>query len=780
MELQHGFLLNRNSYDLQHNPIIELWVATEQGPAKLLISNEKPLLFIHQQDESQVIQIFNELTISFSTKLLTHQTFEHKTAEAIYFETIHDFYRAREQLSARQINHYESDIRLHERYLMERFAYGSIEFYGQPFVHNGYTEFKHVKLRHSQAHAPTLKTLSFDLECSRHGHLYSIGLSGCGVQKVLMIGTAQPADTDIEWVAHEKMLLQQFMMWINKLDPDLLIGWNVIQFDCQLLIKRAAACQLPLRIGRGKTLARWKDSNGNRQGFITIPGRVVIDGIDALKTATYQFDSFSLEQVAQQLLGRGKLTEAPEQRLAEIEHNFHHNKPQLAAYNLEDCQLVEDIFAKTQIIDFLCLRSQLTGLDLDRNGGSVAAFTNVYLPKIHRAGYIAPNLPVGGGLASPGGYVMDSKPGLYHNVLVLDFKSLYPSIIRTFKIDPMGLIEGIAHPDHAIDGFLGAKFSRDKNFLPEIIRQLWQQRDIAKQAKDSARSHAIKILMNSFYGVLGSGGCRFYDQRLASSITMRGHEIMQQTAKWIQDSGYEVIYGDTDSTFVLLGPGYTTEQASALGKDLEQQINQNWQRTIQESFNLECALELEFETHYQRFHMPTIRGSEAGSKKRYAGLLSNHKIVFKGLETVRSDWTELAKQFQSELYQLVFDDQDPSSMIQDIVEQTRQGKRDHQLIYRKRLRRKLAEYQKNIPPHVRAAREADEQNKKNDKALRYQNKGWVSYLITRNGPQTLEYQNALPDYQHYIDKQLKPVADSLLPFINLDFDHIISAQIGLF
>lgn len=780
MELQSGFLLNRNSYDQHHKPIIELWVATPQGPAKLIIENEKPLLFIHQKNEPQVTEILTKLKLSFSVKSLTHQTFEHQTVQAIYFETIHDFYRAREQLSTRQISHFESDIRLHERYLMERFAYGAIEFYGQPVAYDRYTEFRHVKLRHSESHAPELKMLSFDLECSRHGHLYSIGLSGCGIRKVLMIGSPEPAETDIEWVENEKTLLQQFMVWIDKLDPDLFIGWNVIQFDCHLLAKRAAANQLPLQLGRGKGIARWKEASSNRQGFITIPGRVVIDGIDALKTATYHFDSFSLEHVAQQLLGRGKLTEAPEQRLAEIEYNFRYHKPQLAAYNLEDCLLVEDIFAKTQIIDFLCLRSQLTGLDLDRNGGSVAAFTNVYLPKIHRAGYIAPNLPEGGGLASPGGYVMDSKPGLYHNVLVLDFKSLYPSIIRTFKIDPMGLVEGITHPEHAIDGFLGAKFSREKNFLPEIISQLWQQRDIAKQAKDLTRSHAIKILMNSFYGVLGSGGCRFYDQRLASSITMRGHEIMQQTASWIRDAGYEVIYGDTDSTFVLLGPGYNTEQASALGGKLERQINQNWQQTIQERFHLECALELEFETHYQRFHMPTIRGSDTGSKKRYAGLLSNHEIIFKGLETVRSDWTELAKQFQSELYQLVFHDQDPSAMIRDIVEQTRQGKRDHQLIYRKRLRRKLSEYQKNIPPQVKAAREADEQNHKNGKPLRYQNKGLVSYLITLSGPQVLEYQNTGPDYQHYIDKQLKPVADSLLPLIDLDFDHIISAQIGLF
>lgn len=135
----------------------------------------------------------------------------------------------------------------------------------------------------------------------------------------------------------------------------------------------------------------------------------------------------------------------------------------------------------------------------------MAAFTNLYLPRLHRGGYVAPNLPADGGLASPGGYVMDSKPGLYRHVLVLDFKSLYPSIIRTFCIDPMGLIEGLQHPDHAIAGFRGAMFSRERHFLPDLIATLWAARDRAKAASNKALSQAIKIIMNSFYGVLGSG-----------------------------------------------------------------------------------------------------------------------------------------------------------------------------------------------------------------------------------------------------------------------------------
>src|SRR5690606_15541014 len=112
-------------------------------------------------------------------------------------------------------------------------------------------------------------------------------------------------------------------------------------------------------------------------------------------------------------------------------------KPALAAYNLKDCQLVWQIFARAGLLEFAIERARMTGLTLDRNGGSVAAFENLYLPRLHRAGFVAPD--IGDGYSaekSPGGWVMNSRPGLFEHVLVLDFKSLYPSIIRSFCIDP--------------------------------------------------------------------------------------------------------------------------------------------------------------------------------------------------------------------------------------------------------------------------------------------------------------------------------------------------------
>ncbi|WP_245662955.1 DNA polymerase II [Endozoicomonas arenosclerae] len=780
--LQKGFLLSRHSHDKKGQTEIVLWVVTESGPVRLVIQGERPVCFVKTALFEPLQHAFLKAFADAEVRPLTLKDFQHDAISAVYSKDTAQSFLIHDYLRAKGLELFESDFRLADRYLMERFVYGGLEFTGQPRSRSGYVEYQNARIRPAEFN-PSFKVISLDIECSERGELYSIGLSGGDYGLVIMVGNQEPVEW-IQWVDHEKALLEAFEEVLHTLDPDIVIGWNVINFDFRLLLKRADRHGMKLRLGRGGQAASWRNRRGDSgQGFITIPGRMVIDGIEALKAATYQFDSFSLESVAQALLGRGKATEDVDNRMAIINHDFRHNKEKLARYNLEDCRLVEAIFEHTNILDYLRLRSHLTGLELDRMGGSVQAFTNLYLPRLHRAGYIAPNLPEGGGLASPGGYVMDSIPGLYRNVIVLDFKSLYPSIIKTFKIDPMGLVEGLAEPDDAIPGFRGGMFSREKHFLPDIIASLWAQRDEAKKQKDAARSQALKIIMNSFYGVLGSGGCRFYDTRLASSITIRGHEIMQQTARWIEEQGYQVIYGDTDSTFVLLNETYSDDQAATTGKKLEKMINQRWDEKLKGDFQLESALELEFETCYRRFLMPTIRGADTGSKKRYAGIKttsSGQELVFKGLETVRSDWTALAKYFQTELFTLVFADQSPEALVRETVEKTLAGEWDDKLVYRKRLRRNLKDYVKNVPPQVRAARMADEINQSLGKSLKYQRKGWVQYVMTVNGPEPLEYLRSPIDYQHYIDKQLKPVADGVLPFINLDFNTLIDEQMGLF
>ena len=570
-------------------------------------------------------------------------------------------------------------------------------------------------------------------------------------------------------------------------DPDAIIGWNVVQFDLRVLHEHSRRLNVPLCLGRDGEAMTWREHGArNNHFFASAAGRLIIDGIEALRSATWSFPSFSLENVAQTLLGEGKAINTPYQRMDEINRMFAEDKPALARYNLKDCELVTRIFEKTELLKFLLERATVTGLPADRSGGSVAAFEHLYMPLMHRQGFVAPNLGERMPEASPGGFVMDSRPGLYDSVLVLDYKSLYPSIIRSFLIDPVGLIEGLKHPDdsESVEGFRGGRFSRTRHCLPSIVARVAESREAAKRERNAPLSQALKIIMNAFYGVLGSSGCRFFDTRLASSITMRGHQIMRQTRQLIEAQGFEVIYGDTDSTFVWLKRRHGQEEAAQIGMSLVQGVNDWWRAHLRDEYGLESALELQFETHFKRFLMPTIRGAEEGSKKRYAGLVTRangeDEMVYKGLESVRTDWSPLAQTFQKELYLRIFTHRPFEEYVRDYVRRTLSGELDDQLIYRKRLRRALDDYERNVPPHVRAARIADDYNRKQGRPLQYQNRGSISYVITRAGPEPLEVRSAPIDYDHYITRQLQPIADAILPFVDEDFGTLVGGQMGLF
>lgn len=796
-----AFLLTRQAQDTNNGIELEFWFSSDQGPLKVLVNQQSAVFFIRQSDintTQSLLQSNSAYSRYIEIKELQLSDFQFKPMAAVYCQSLQVFYRFKDLLQQNKISFFESDIRPTERYLTERFITAPV------VIHNPdkLTQIINPAIKAGD-YEPDFRLMSLDIETDyATDELFSIAYICENTQRILMVGdsgaahTELPGGAQIQYVNNEFDLLTLFIQQVSVLDPDVFIGWNVINFDFRFLQKKADQLKIPLKIGRNNSLAKWRQSQAEAEHyFLLIPGRVVLDGIDTLKSATWQFPSFSLDNVANELLNRGKLIQQNENhdplfKAKEIKRQFYEDKFSLAKYNLEDCQLVLDIFKKAELIHFAIERARLTGLEMDRVGGSVAAFDNLYLPRLHRKGFTAPNIgDYSNGNTAPGGYVMDSKPGLYNSVLVLDYKSLYPSIIRTFRVDPYARIAAkkFTHEtsidENTIPGYDGASFAKHEHILPEIIAELWQARDKAKQENNKALSQAIKIIMNSFYGVLGTPGCRLHDARLTSSITKRSHDIIKQTVTLINQQGYEVIYGDTDSVFVSLDAAVNNEEANAIGNKLIQAINLFWQEHLQQDFGIESYLEMEYETHFNRFFMPTIRGSEKGSKKRYAGFISksaNSHIVFKGLESARTDWTQLAREFQQTLYYKIFNNESYTDFIRQTVKQLNHGELDKQLVYRKRLRQKLGLYQKNIPPHARAAIKAEEKFKQNNQPSRYQHKGWIEYVMTLQGPETLECQSSTLDYEHYIEKQLTPIADSILLVLNDSMENILKKQINLF
>jgi DNA polymerase-2 len=786
-DFQEGYVLTRHWRDSGTHTEVEFWLSTQAGPRLLRLRDQPWVAFIPADQRAAAERVLNGDT-RVELRPLPLKDFRQRPVLGLYTRQYRHLAGLGKRMAQAGVDIYEADIQPPDRYMMERFITAPVLFRGEADEHG---RLLNSEMKPGAQYRPPLRLVSLDIETSAHGELYSIALEGCGQRQVFMLapenGDPGGVDFQLDYCGSRGQMIERLNAWFAEHDPDAIIGWNLVQFDLRILRAHAEQCGVPLRLGRGGTPMEWREHGARAQHyFAAAAGRLIIDGIEALRAATWSFPSFSLEYVAQSLLGEGKSIDNPYQRMEEIQRRFDEDKPALARYNLKDCELVTRIFEKADLIAFLLERASVTGLPVDRMGGSVAAFTHLYLPRMHRLGYVAPNLGDVTGENSPGGFVMDSRPGLYDSVLVLDYKSLYPSIIRTFLIDPVGLIEGLSDPseEQSVPGFIGARFSRRKHCLPEIVRQVWESRDRAKRQHNAPLSQALKIIMNAFYGVLGSSGCRFFDPRLASSITMRGHEIMRQTRELIEAKGYDVIYGDTDSTFVWLRQCYAEEDAVKIGNTLAGHVNAWWKAHLRERYGLDSALELQFERHYSRFLMPTVRGAEEGSKKRYAGLTRTQSggddIVFRGLETVRTDWTPLAQQFQRELYRRIFKREPYADYIRDYVRRTLRGELDDQLAYRKRLRRPLDDYRANVPPHVRAARVADDFNRAKGRPLQYQNGGWISYVMTVAGPQPLETLAAPIDYGFYVERQLQPIADAILAFMGTDFQTVMSGQARLF
>ena len=760
------FILTGEWQDVRGRNVLKFTGSSDElGTVEIIFSNN-PVFFVEHKS------VIENLSVPFNRKEVDLKNFNEGKLDALYFNSQRDLKTAVQEIENTGMKTYESDVDPSRRFLMERFINAQVEVEGVSEKKTNLYSFTNPKIEPCDI-TPKLLIASIDIETGNENtQLYSIAvhLSGKSEEKIVFIVSDEKVKSR-DYILNfkdEKELLQNFIDWFQKADPDIIIGWHVIGFDLMFLERRCKELMIPFNIARanGRVSFRQRKPRGY---FAFVTGRVIIDGPQSLRSSFFTFEDYRLETVAQELLSEGKTISQDHDKVEEIERMFREDKASLAEYNLKDAELVTDIFKKAGLIELSVRRSQLSGLLMDELGMMTAAFDHFYLPKLHRAGYVAGNVKdLDTSEHAAGGYVMDPIPGIYDDVVVLDFKSLYPSIIQTFKIDPYSNLKSNIDTIETLNGY---KFSSTHHFLPEFIDQLIEQRNLARKKKDKQLSQAIKILMNSFYGVMGSFGCRFYHPNLPTAITSTGHKLLLGSKEFLAEKGYEVIYGDTDSLFIKLKEG-EGENAEASGIRIAEDLNKYWSEKIQNEHGLKSYLEIEFEKYYRKFILTPARGSETGAKKRYAGLLienGEEKLEFVGMEFVRSDWTHLAKEFQVELYSRIFNNDEIEDWLREIVKKVKAGEYDEKLVYRKRLRKDVDEYTKNIPQHVKAAR------------LLPETTGTVYYVITKRGPIPVELKHTDIDYDHYIDKQLKPIADSVLSLLGESFDSIVqSDQLSFF
>ena len=777
-----AFLLTSHLLRRGDGQSVAHWASSEAGP----------LLLEHR---GQGGEFFVEGDVPFTSPLADRRgtklkNFAGKRVDALRFKNAQDLASVRDGLAARGARTYESDVRTPERFLMERFINGSatvVPREGERAAAGA--TLTDPELRPS-SWRPNLSVLSLDIETGGDGSLYSAAfhqtdMRGTGGEKrlVLMVGDPGESGDGLVLVETERELLSSIVETFASWDPDCVVGWHVIGFDLAFLHRKFLAHGVPFSIGRGGGELRLS-SKGSKV-FASLPGRVVVDGPSALRAAFHRFEDFKLETVARELLGRGKdIAEAGAGKVAEIERRFREDKRLLAKYNLLDCELVTEIFRKTRLMDLLVTKSQVSGLLIDKLGFSVAAFDHFLLPRLHQRGFVASNVTESRGEdPSPGGHVFEPIAGIHENVVALDFKSLYPSIIRTFHIDPFSLMMAArpgAPAKDRVETPAGPSFSRRHHLLPEHLESLTEMRAKAAREGDAPLATAIKILMNSFYGVMGSKACRFHHAHLPLAIAGTGRWLLQEGRRRIEDTGREVIYGDTDSLFVRLsGPGADDPEATAGA--IAEDVNAHLAGLLAERFRVESKCAIEFEGHYRKIFFPPSRAGGGAAKKKYAALASDPaggtRLKLSGMESVRGDWTRLARDFQRELFERLFGGEgyeDISRWIKSLIARLRARELDDSLVYRKRITKDIKEYTKSVPPHIRAARMLGPSD--GPGAPRE-----VAYVHTTSGPVPVQRGPSDIDYQHYVDRQIGPLADGVLFVFDKSFKDVVEGrQLSLF
>jgi len=586
---------------------------------------------------------------------------------------------------------------------------------------------------------------------------------------------------EIIYCENENELLKKFKKDIIEFNPQLIIGWSVIDFDFKVIRNRMKANEIKFNFSKYEEKEE-KESKIRifndffKDSTLNISGIIVFDIIAILKTNFISFKDYKLDTVSSEVLGDNKINlfdeEKEENENPEKEKNFdkgkaiellfQNNPEKLIEYNFKDSKLVIEIVEKLKLIKLMQERSILTGTPISKVKSPIASLDIMYLKELHKQKLVAKsNFNYSSSSPIQGAYVIEPKSGFYENIFVFDFKSLYPSVIMTFNIDPFTYDKKgeILSPN-------GARFKTKSGILPKLILQLYKERDIAKSKKDDVKSFALKTTMNSFYGAMASSKSRLHNSEVGGAITAFSREVLKNAKSFVEKENIgEVRYGDTDSLFVEIKDlkDKSFKEKQKIGIKIEKKINNYFDSYIKKDFNQKSYLIIENEKIFSKFFI--------ASKKRYVGIDEfTNKTKFVGMEAIRGDWTDLAKNFQKRLVEIIFDGgkkEEITNFIFKYIEKLKNSEFDKDLIYTKKITKPLEEYTKMTPPHVKAARELPKFNGR-----------IVKYVLTENGAKHIDLINKKTkfDYEHYINKQLKGVSSDLLKNLELDFEDIIKSK----
>lgn len=620
------------------------------------------------------------------------------------------------------------------------------------------------------------------------------------------IVTNRNANTTVEKMNSERALLNFFLTKLCNIDPDLIVGHDILNFDIEVLLSRINVHKVPqwsrlCRIRRGNELMGLKI-----KGYNAMSGRLLCD-IKVSAMELIRARSYDLETLCHQVLHVNNEVKTQFSTL-EIKEIFKNSKSivELIKFTMLHTSYILKIMCELNVIPLAIQITNICGNVLSRTlmGGRSERNEFLLLHAFHDKSYVLPDKNYGKNkkeeskegeekatagrkkkAAYSGGLVLEPKKGFYDKFIILmDFNSLYPSIIQEYNICfttiPVRVLQDTDIT--TLCEYLPGQ-QVETGILPSEIKKLVESRRqvkaLMKQSNLSSdllmqydiRQKALKLTANSMYGCLGFPNSRFFAQPLAALVTAKGREILLNTKSLVENLNYEVIYGDTDSLMISCNVS-DYDSVFKIGNQIKAESNKLYKQ-----------LELDIDGVYK--YMLLLK------KKKYAALsiskLPNGKMIYtqeiKGVDVVRRDWSQLASEagkfvISQILDEASYNDYSLDDRLHNIHEHMKKIRNDLDngvvplslLEITKQLTKAPEDYtDRKALPHVQVALRL---NNTNSKKLKQGDT--ISYIICEDGTNEAATQRAYNieelkintnlkiDINYYLSQQIHPVVTRLL------------------
>ncbi len=781
MKIIKFWLLDIN-YDLVGNiPEIRLWGIDNEGKRIVVIDrNFRPYFYILPKNRVILDKLFNQVKNVLSKYGLENievveRRYFGKPVKVIRVTLQNPRKVPNARMEVSKINGVEevleADIRFYMRYMIDNNIYPSswhiaeveeIDNTHKWRVDKVYLAKRAPKFIESNI-VPPIKIYAFDIECYN-----PYGEPNPKRDPILIIAVKKERNNTELFLAEDKddkKVLKRFMEDIRNFDPDIIVGYNSNRFDWPYLLERTRVNRTRLNISRAGG-----EPAQSVYGHYSIVGRANVDLYDFAEEIM-EVKVKTLENVAD-YLGVKKKNERVLIEGYRIHEYWDDKKKRelLLNYAKDDVESTYGLAEK--FIPFAIQLSSIVGVPLDQVGAASVGYRVEWhlMRQAYKYHELIPNRVERPYETYRGAIVLKPKQGIHHNIAVLDFSSMYPNIMITRNISPDTLVppnEPVREEDVWIAPEVGHKFrKKPAGFYRRVLERLLEARKVIREKIRELdpscaeyrildeRQKAIKVIANATYGYCGWIGARWYKREVAEATTAWGRMIIKDTIRYAQKIGLDVIYGDTDSVFV----NYDKEKINRLVEYVKKRH----------------GLEIKVDKIYR-----SVFFTEA--KKRYCGLLIDGRVDVVGLEAVRGDWAEIAKEVQEQVIEIVLKEEDPWKAVEyvrEVLKKLKEKEIDlYKLIIWKTLSKDIRSYEVEAP-HVVAARMLIEAGYHVPKG------GKVGYIVCKDGESEKISSRVKPyifvknleevDFDYYTKKQIVPAALRVLSYFGIKEEHILS------